>query len=112
MSSFDKYIERLVDGEENSFDFPKNESSWEELFDFGRRRISEIVSLESKIKKATKVALGYGQIDGGHHKMWVIDQMLRALTGDNYNKIIEQACAPEEGDEDQEVYEWDCGIAP
>ena len=40
MSSFDKYIERLVDGEENSFDFPKNESSWEELFDFGRRRIS------------------------------------------------------------------------
>ncbi len=69
-------------------------------------------SQKERIIDAVRLGVRYGQIDGGHHKMWVIDQMLRELTGDNYDTIIEMACKPEEGDEDQEVYEWDCGIAP
>jgi hypothetical protein len=36
---------------------------------------------EERIAKALEIASEYGTIDGGHHKMWVIDQMVRALTG-------------------------------
>ena len=34
-----------------------------------------------KIKKAIGIIYSYGAIDGEHHKTWVIDQVLRALTG-------------------------------
>jgi hypothetical protein len=48
---------------------------------------------------AIEVALNCGQTDGAHHKMWVIDQMLRVLVGDRY----------EDG---PGTYEWDEGIMP
>lgn len=67
---------------------------------------------KERMTEAVRIGIRYGQTDGGHHKMWVIDQMIRALTGDNYDKIIEEACKPEDGDEDEEVDEWDCGVAP
>ncbi len=60
---------------------------------------------QKKINKAIELAIQYGQVDGGHHKMWVIDQMLRVLTKEkDYTEIIEKYC--EDGNE------WDCGIAP
>ena len=34
---------------------------------------------KEKIHKAVKIAWQYAQYDGSHHKMWVIDQMVRAL---------------------------------
>jgi hypothetical protein len=36
---------------------------------------------EERIAKALEFAGEYAYIDGAHHKMWVIDQMVRALTG-------------------------------
>ena len=33
-----------------------------------------------KINLALKIAADDGTVDGAHHKMWVIDQMVRALT--------------------------------
>lgn len=36
-----------------------------------------------KIAKALSIAFQYGQIDGDHHKAWVIDQMVRALIGND-----------------------------
>jgi len=49
MTAFEKYINKLVKGEVDFDDgFPKNESSWEELFDFGVKRIGEIVFLKRK----------------------------------------------------------------
>lgn len=39
------------------------------------------MTAEEKIKKALEIAVSYGNIDGAHHKMWTIDQMVRALTG-------------------------------
>lgn len=47
---------------------------------------------KEKIKEAVAIGLRYGQVDGSHHRLWVIDQMLRKLLGDDY--------------------EWDTGIAP
>jgi hypothetical protein len=51
----------------------------------------------------------YGGIDGGHHKQWVLDQVVRALTGDKYAKWVEDHNA---GDDGPNTYEWDVGIAP
>lgn len=47
----------------------------------------------------------YGQIDGSHHKNWVIDQMVRTMLGDNYETFVNWY-------EDEGEYEWDTGIAP
>lgn len=62
-----------------------------------------------RIAKALGLALQYGQIDGAHHKTWVIDQMVRALTGDQYASVIKDNCDGEDG---PDTYEWDTGIAP
>ena len=63
-----------------------------------------------KIEDALKIAWDYGQFDGGHHKMWVIDQMVRALTGDTYEQWVEDYSEPDDDSDYQ--YEWDTGIAP
>lgn len=71
--------------------------------------------------------------DGAHHKQWIIDQMVRALTGcsmvertavdhrgraytyftqgesDEYLAWVADYCDGEDG---PETYSWDCGIAP
>ena len=61
-----------------------------------------------RIDKAAKIAWQYAQIDGAHHKMWVIDQMLRVLLGeDGYGKFIEAYETPY----GEEYYTWDVGIA-
>lgn len=61
----------------------------------------------------TKAALGlaraFAGIDGDHHKAWVIDQMVRVLTGDEYEDWI---AATKLGDDGPESYEWDVGIPP
>ena len=85
------------------------------------------------VKRALDFAVRYGGIDGAHHKTWVIDQMVRALTGcpmvekkftdatgkaykyevqgesKEYDKLVKEACAGEDG---PETYSWDEGIAP
>ena len=64
---------------------------------------------QRKIAKALNIAYRYGSIDGAHHKMWVIDQMVRALTGTDYDNWIEKVKAGKDG---PDTYEWDEGIAP
>lgn len=65
--------------------------------------------MDKRIKKALDFAWSYGQIDGEHHKTWVIDQMVRALLlDDEYNKWVERYETPD-GDN---YWVWDCGIAP
>lgn len=71
--------------------------------------VAKLSELQSKIDETLEVAERYAQIDGEHHKAWVIDQMVRALTGKNYNEWIKECCAE---DEEGECYEWDTGIAP
>lgn len=64
---------------------------------------------QERIDEAIEMAVEYGWIDGAHHKTWVIDQMVRILAGDKYDKIVEKACDGEDG---PGTYSWDCGIAP
>lgn len=85
----------------------------------------------ARISKALMYAVRYGGIEGDHHKAWVIDQMVRALTGcpmvveqatdangkpytyetqgksDEYLKLVAYA----RGD-GPDPYDWDEGIAP
>jgi hypothetical protein len=89
------------------------------------------MSPEEKIEKAIELAVRCGGIDGLHHARWVIDQMVRALTGcplvtktakdcngrpysyetvgesDEYRRLVAEAKA---GDDGPESYEWDCGV--
>ena len=66
--------------------------------------------MEHRIEKALNIAWQYGTTDGSHHKMWVIDQMVRALCGDE-EKYLNWVKAYETSVGDDE-YEWDTGIAP
>lgn len=61
--------------------------------------------MKDKINNAINLAFQYAQIDGSHHKMWVIDQMLRALLGGNYDNFVKEY-------EEDGKYAWDTGIAP
>lgn len=62
----------------------------------------------SNIEAALEVAFRYSGIDGAHHKQWVIDQMVRALTGGDYKAWVNDYETGSDGAE----YEWDCGVAP
>jgi hypothetical protein len=77
---------------------------------FNKKNIEE---KDDRIKKALGIAWSYGQIDGDHHKTWVIDQMVRALCGDegSYKKWITAYEAPLSSNA-YDYYEWDTGIAP
>lgn len=57
-----------------------------------------------RINKALEIAAECGSTDGAHHKMWVIDQMVRALLDDDetYRGWVKHE-APDG---------WDPGIAP
>ncbi len=68
-----------------------------------------VKSLEDRVNMAVELAGNYGSTDGAHHKMWVIDQMVRILSDDRYEDFV---AAVKHGDEGPETYEWDEGIAP
>jgi hypothetical protein len=64
---------------------------------------------EDRVQLAQELILDCGQIDGEHHKQWVLDQVLRLLAGDAYGEAIDQYRVGEDG---PSTYEWDEGIAP
>lgn len=64
---------------------------------------------DTRVAQALDIAHQYGTIDGSHHKMWVIDQMVRALTGDDYPTWVR---THNTGDEGPDTYGWEEGIAP
>lgn len=64
---------------------------------------------EDKVSKALELIERYGGIDGAHHKQWVLDQVVRILTGEEYEKWVR---AHNYGEDGPDTYEWDKGIAP
>lgn len=87
-----------------------------------------------RIEKALAIAVAYGGLEDVHHKDWVIDQMVRALTScpmeiehapssqgeegysftiqgesQDYKSLVAQACDGEDG---PQTYSWETGIAP
>lgn len=79
------------------------------------------VAFEKRIENALAFLSIWGQVEGDHHKAWVIDQVVRALCGcewnfndsffqnEEYKDWVSGYCY-----DDSHVmeYEWDIGIAP
>ena len=84
-----------------------------------------------RILKALDIAMRHGGHDGAHHKQWVIDQIVRALTGcpmvphhfeeripcdfsstDDSKEYREFVADAKRGEAGPDTYEWDKGIAP
>ena len=53
---------------------------------------------DERVTEAIKLILQYGDVDGGHHKQWLLDQVLQVLAGDAYPTLVD--------------LNWDQGIAP
>jgi hypothetical protein len=66
---------------------------------------------ESKIAQVLDLITQYGGIDGGHHKQWVLDRIVRILTDtkEKYEDWVEEY---QDGEDGPHTYEWDTGIAP
>lgn len=65
---------------------------------------------EARIKKAIRLVVRFGGIGGEHHKAWVMDQVVRALTTPRgYERIVREA---RDGEDGPDSYSWDEGIAP
>jgi hypothetical protein len=52
-----------------------------------------------RIELAVELGLKLGGCSGGHHKTWVIDQMIRLLAGDRYEALVADRY-------------WSVGVAP
>ena len=76
-----------------------------ELYNLINKLLEENQKYKEVIEKAIDIAYQYGQIDGEHHKIWTIDQMVRQLLGNKYDNFVKEY---EEGGE----YSWNTGIAP
>lgn len=61
------------------------------------------------IDAALALIVRYGGIDGAHHKAWVLDQVVRALTADGYAEWVLDARGGEDG---PNTYSWDVGTPP
>lgn len=68
----------------------------------------------AKVAEALEIAFRYGSFDGDHHKMWCIDQMVRALTGtkENYEAWVKEFQGEYDEEEGHCEYEWDTGTPP
>ena len=70
--------------------------------------------MKDKLKEIEDLVWRYGQIDGSHHKAWVIDQVMRIIKGDEYEEWV-HSYEYQDVDNNPTVekeYEWDPGIAP
>ncbi len=61
-----------------------------------------------KVNKALDLIFEWGGIDGGHHKQWLLDQLVQVLY-DDYEEWVKSV---EDGEDGPHTYEWDRGIAP
>ena len=69
-----------------------------------KRTQEYIQQLENKQQKVIDLIFQYGQIDGEHHKTWVIDQIIRILLEEQYDKWVKEY--------EEDDYTWKTGIAP
>ena len=60
-----------------------------------------------QVKKALDIARDYSRID--EKRLWVVDQMVRALTGEDYELWVKET---EIGEDGLLTYKWETGIAP
>ena len=67
------------------------------------------MSPQDNINSALALIRDYGQTDGAHHKDWVLDQVVRVLTGPGYEQWVADA---KNGKDGPDTYSYSEGIAP
>ncbi len=67
------------------------------------------MNCEEKIGGVLLLIYCYVGIDGDHHKQWLIDKIVRTLTGEEYEAWIK---VYENGEDGPQTYKWDVGIPP
>lgn len=72
---------------------------------------SPLTHLLGRVNNALDTISRYGGIDGAHHKQWVIDQVVRSLTGtpEAYTAWV---AAQRQGADGPDTYEWSEGTPP
>jgi len=65
--------------------------------------------MTDKELKVLELIFEFGGIDGGHHKQWLLDSIVRELAGDSYEQWVAKWNNGEDG---PDTYSWDKGIAP
>lgn len=63
----------------------------------------------TKVDDVLDLITRYGGIDGDHHKQWLLDQIVRVLTGVDYEQWVSDY---EDGEDGPKTYIWDAGIPP
>jgi len=71
----------------------------------GERRGNEM----NTAKQVLDLIEAWGGIDGGHHKQWLLNEIVKAITKDGYEKWVREY---EDGEDGPKTYFWDTGIAP
>lgn len=69
-------------------------------------------SLDTRIQRAVGLAWCFNEIEGAHHRQWLIDQMVRNLLGEQYESFVKEYEEPIKNDEKIEHYKWNKGIPP
>jgi len=66
----------------------------------------------TKLQTILNIIEQYGLIDGEYHKQWLIDQIVRIITGNNYRQWIEYFQGPYDEETGTYQCQWDVGIPP
>lgn len=83
-------------------------NGFESLYDATHK---ELADLKAVAEKALTIIEQYGGTDESHHQTWVIDQVVRALTGEGYAKWVDDMKGAT-GDNGTREYDWNEGVEP
>jgi len=86
-----------------------DQSEWEGGMELVIQNNIQLQAQINQIRRNNEAAMDilqtYGNIEGSDHRMWVIDQTLRALMGDDKYKNFREELS-------EVGYSWEEGIAP
>ena len=68
--------------------------------DAERKRIAELEAAQCANSEIVGLIAQWAFTDGSHHRQWLLDQILRAAAGNNYETVVSR------------LYEWDEGVPP
>lgn len=61
--------------------------------------------LQERVKEAVRIAVYAMGVDGDHHRVWTLDQIVRLLAAEDYKNVVENFKANTGKD-------WGVGIEP
>ena len=63
-------------------------------------RVAELEAAQRANSEIVGLIAQWAFTDGSHHRQWLLDQILRAAAGNNYETVVSR------------LYEWDEGVPP